>query len=594
MTTASSPSNWLNSTHPSGIKERGLWPLFFMEYCQLLNNCISAVAPGITALPNMPKYLAAIVILLTLLLPACGRGPITSQADVIIVGAGIAGLAAALEAADKGAEVIVLDANSVGGGHAVKAGGLAMVDTALQRDKGIKDSPELATQELLAWGEDANPEWVKRYAEDSGTEVYDWLVKLGVEFKLILPTPESSIPRFHFTKGTAVHVVLPMLREALKQPNIRFLWSINADALLLAEDRVIGIQARNLRTGGTFQLYGGSIVLATGGFQSNIDLVTSHWREPRSSPGRLLIGSGQFANGSGYLLAAEAGAQLQRMDRQETFVNGIPDPRDATNTRGLTVTNRQAMLISEEGNRFVDEALPSKDIEKAVFAQVQQKFWMVFDTDGAKKLGVRGAAWLNTNSVRDEIINNPALIVTAANPEELAAKLGITHTSLLNSLQTYNTSARKLISNPPLYALQLHPLTRKSMGGPAINKNAQVLSMTEEVIPGLYAAGELTGVAGINGSYGGSGTFLGPSVYIGRIAGAAAAADSSFPTGELEVISTEKSALDLDGYWHYKVAHDVVYANQLDCDSCHKQTPMAEVASNQQLLTRLQTCLNCH
>ena len=81
----------------------------------------------------------------------------------------------------------------------------------------------------------------------------------------------------------------------------------------------------------------------------------------------------------------EAGAQLQRMDHQETFVNGIPDPRDATNTRGLTVTNRNAMLISEEGNRFVDEALPSKDIEKAVFAQVQQKFWMVFDTDGAKK-----------------------------------------------------------------------------------------------------------------------------------------------------------------------------------------------------------------
>ncbi|MDG1461953.1 MAG: FAD-dependent oxidoreductase, partial [Gammaproteobacteria bacterium] len=187
------------------------------------------------------------VFLIALGLSGCGKKPVASEADVIVVGAGIAGLSAAIEAADNGAQVIVLDANSVGGGHAVKAGGLAMIDTQLQRSKGIKDSPKQAIADILAWGEDANQEWVERYAQDSSSEVYDWLVKLGVEFMLVLPTPESHVARFHFTKGTAVHVVLPMLHEALGRSNIVFLWQTGADALLSHEGRIIGVQVKNLR-----------------------------------------------------------------------------------------------------------------------------------------------------------------------------------------------------------------------------------------------------------------------------------------------------------------------------------------------------------
>jgi len=544
----------------------------------------------------MRKLLVALLALLTILLSACGRGPVTSQADVIIVGAGIAGLSAALEAADQGAEVIVVDANSVGGGHAVRAGGFALVNTALQRNKGINDSAALATQELLDWGEDADAGWVQRYARDSGTQVYDWLVAMGVEFKMILPTPESSVPRFHFTKGTAVHVVVPMLREALSRPNIRFLWNIAADELLLTEGRVVGIHAGNTRTGSSFQLYGGSVVLATGGFQSNSLMVNQHWRTERSRPGRLLIGSGQFATGNGYELAAAAGAKLQRMDRQVTFVNGIPDPRDTSRRRGLTVSNRQAILVNESGNRFVDETLPSKALEQAVFTQVQTSYWMVFDDSGARKLGVRGAAWLTTDSVRSEIIENPELVQTAATIDELAERLNVAPENLQRSIDNYNRSTRKPLSSPPYYALQLYPLTRKSLGGPAISDTAQVLNSDSEVIKGLYAAGELTGVAGINGSYGGSGTFLGPSVYLGRIAGKAAAVNSSFPLNDPDpnISNTPRLNLEIDGYWHYKVAHETVRTRQLDCETCHNNTPMAEVGSSKAMLTRLSTCETCH
>ena len=89
-----------------------------------------------------------------------------TDADVIVVGAGIAGLAAALEAESHGARVLVIEANSMAGGHAVKAGGFALVDTPLQRAKGYRDSPDIAYRDLMAWGEDADPWWVRYYADN--------------------------------------------------------------------------------------------------------------------------------------------------------------------------------------------------------------------------------------------------------------------------------------------------------------------------------------------------------------------------------------------------------------------------------------------
>ena len=159
------------------------------------------------------------------LLGSCTQTPVTRDADVIVVGAGIAGLSAALEAADNGARVLLLEVNSVGGGHAVKAGGFALVDTALQRSRGIQDSPQLAVADWIAYGVDPDPLWTNRYAEASSEKVYDWLTEHGVEFRMLLPTPQDSVPRFHFTRGAAVNAVVPLLRSMLYDPNITFRWN---------------------------------------------------------------------------------------------------------------------------------------------------------------------------------------------------------------------------------------------------------------------------------------------------------------------------------------------------------------------------------
>jgi len=155
--------------------------------------------------------------------PGCGA-PASSagDADVIVVGGGIAGIAAALEAESHGARVLVVEANSMPGGHAVRAGGFALVDTPLQRAKGYRDSPDIAFRDMMAWGEDADPWWVRHYVDNAREQVHDWLVGMGVKFVVVLDTPEDTVPRFHFTAGGAVNAVVPMIRAALKRERITF------------------------------------------------------------------------------------------------------------------------------------------------------------------------------------------------------------------------------------------------------------------------------------------------------------------------------------------------------------------------------------
>ena len=101
--------------------------------------------------------------------------------DIVVIGAGIAGLTTALESARGGANVAVVDIASVFGGHAVVSeGGLSLVDTPLQHRLGVKDSPDLAYHDVTHWGEDANSAWVRLYVDRSRHDIFDWLVDLGV------------------------------------------------------------------------------------------------------------------------------------------------------------------------------------------------------------------------------------------------------------------------------------------------------------------------------------------------------------------------------------------------------------------------------
>ena len=225
------------------------------------------------------------------------------DAEAIVVGAGPSGLAAAVEMGRAGVNVLVLDMNSVMGGHAVMAGGFAIVDTPLQARLGHEDSAELAMSDWLEWTEDGDPEWTRFYAERSRKLIYDWLGDMNVEFVRVAGGWENSVPRFHFTPRGAVDVVRALFREALSMPNVDFEWNENVDSLLVEEGRVAGVVTRNLRSGVERELTGSHVVLATGGFAGNLERVLANWRTDLPRPDRLLIGASIHARGEGLDLA---------------------------------------------------------------------------------------------------------------------------------------------------------------------------------------------------------------------------------------------------------------------------------------------------
>ncbi len=578
------------------------------------------------------------VTVIALLLAACQ--PLDSSrhdADVIVVGAGIAGLAAALEAEHYGARVLLIDANSVPGGHAVKAGGLALVDTPLQRARGWQDSPDLAFRDLMAWGEDADPWWVRHYVDNSRTEVHDWLVALGVKFAVVIDTPEDSVPRFHFARGTAVHVVTPMLQAVLRSPRIELVLNTEVTGIIRRDGQMDGVRTRRTRGGGKRLYRAPAVIITTGGYQNDLAQVRDSWRSDLPAPARLLSGAGEFARGSGLKLAEPFGAALTRLDDQVTFVDGLPDPRDGSGTRGLQVQNPVAMWVDATGRRFTNEAAPSKVTDLAVLQLAPATHWLVFDAEGEKRLQVRGAAWLNRQSIEREILGNETLVKRTDTVPELAAAAGLPVAALLDTVERFNrfveqgadtdfgrvgpgsaAAAPLAIRKPPYYAVQLYPMSRKSLGGLAVDQHTQVLGGAGQALRGLFAAGEVTGVAGINGSHGGSGTFLGPSVLMGRMAGRSAvalalgeqalkqpAAAAVLPASTDDATSrpAKPRAVDLAallareraGYWHFAVSHTLVTERGLACDGCHQSAwPIGAAISREQRLVQLDSCTTCH
>jgi predicted oxidoreductase len=569
--------------------------------------------------------------LLAVLLAACEAQQPATDAEVIVIGAGIAGISAALEAESQGVRVLVVEMNSVPGGHAVKAGGFALIDTPLQRARGFRDSPEIAYRDLIAWGEDADPGWVRFYAEQARVQVHDWLAGMGVKFAMVLDTPEDTVPRFHFTRGAAVNAIVPMLREAHRRAHIGFAWNTEATEIVREESGIAGVRTRNTRNGTTRLYRAPAVIIATGGFESDLALVRRSWTTSLPPPDRLLIGSGEYARGSGLQLASTLGARLTRLDHQVIFANGLPDPRDPAGERGLLTQNPAAIWVDATGRRFTNEAAATKVTDRAVLRSTPATHWLIFDAVGVKPLTIRGAAWLSATTIKKEIMENPVLVKRGDSIADLAAAAGLPVDALADTIARYNRfiergidtdfgriapgtgPAPQQIRTPPFYAIQLYPMTRKSMGGLAIDREARVLDTEGKAIDGLFACGEVTGVAGINGSFGGSGTFLGPSVLIGRVAGRSAVASlpdlgrrdeaqssPSTPAAQpalppdadsLATMIAQKRA----GYWHFGVSHALVLERKEQCASCHKGAwPPGPAASSEQRLVQLDACTRCH
>ena len=583
---------------------------------------------------------------LSIELAAQGSATNSPPRDLIIVGAGISGLCAALEAALSGASVTVIDAWSVFGGHAVMSSGMVcFVDTPEQQVSHVQDSPELACRDFLRFGEDASSQWVRSYAKNSRREVYDWLGRLGVTHWELYPQviPGNSLRRQHVAQGRGVGLVSPIYWECLRYPNLSWLWNTKVTGLLVESGRVSGVRTIDQRTGGTNELRATCVLLATGGFESNLELVRANW--PRYFPGlststRVLLGSGINALGSGLDIAGKADASLTRLDHQLFYSTGLVDPRDPTGRRGLHAYNRFSIWVNAQGNRFVYDGQPDPKLQlPAVLHQTPSTYWAVFDAATRPEFFVSGSDWNDTNVVQREIFANPRLtpwIKQADSLVALARAAGLPVTNLLATVRHWNeiveggsdvdfhrfdpsSSERPpKLDTPPFYAVQFFPLARKSLGGLAVDLSCRVLDKLGHPIPGLYAAGELTGVGGINGQAALEGTMLGPSIWMGRVAAKHVIATNKRPLQPLPARTepetptqpTEPDAETLrawrevlrqlisqprPGYLHFEKAHTVVLERNDSCTRCHRESlPLTLTAEQLDRCTLTQACSYCH
>jgi fumarate reductase flavoprotein subunit len=530
-------------------------------------------------------------------------------AALVIAGAGIAGLAAAEQASRAGQRVVLVDRHSQPGGHSIMASGVMIVNSPLQQGRGIKDSADLLVRDALAWGEDPNIEWVRHYGERSRKEIWEWFTQHGVVYDGVGGGQGNSVPRFHSPRGAVASMVLALYKELLPRPNVE--WTLNTDVtgVIVEHGRVTGLEVKNLRSGEPALIHGEKILISTGGFQNNPDLVRRFWPGHLSKPERFLLGSGPDSVGSGMDLVKQAGGRVGRLDRQWNYVPGIPLADDPSGQRGLLVRSGAGILVNQQGKRFTNESGGMRENVKVFLEQKPARAWLVFDSEGIDSMLIVHPVY-EAAAARQKALSAPGVVLKAGSLVELARLAGVDADGLQHTLRRYNAGVRegkdefgrtplKAIEQGPFHAVPVYPLARKSLGGIQVDMRCRVLSENGKPIEGLYAAGEAAGFGGIHGRSSLEGDFIGMAILMGRIVGREAAANND-DAGESttcqgchdigELISAKRP-----GYGHFENSHRLVLDGKLSCVQCHAGMLPFDMESHKMNRTAMSSrCANCH
>jgi fumarate reductase flavoprotein subunit len=451
------------------------------------------------------------------------------EADVVVVGAGLAGHFAAIEAARAGAECLLLEKqDDVGGSTALSEGFFALCQTDEQRAAGVDDSPELLLEDLWAIsGHHADQALLSAYVDEQRA-MYSWLTAHGVTFSQPMLSGGQSVPRSHRTDPAAL---LAVLGEQARQLGVATLRPARALRLRRNTPRgtVVGCAAliRNREVEVTARR---GVVLATGGFSLSSELLDVF--APRQHDALPIGGAGNV--GDGLRMAWELGADLRDMG----FIKGTfgTHPRGTT-TRShalLLAFYKGAVVVNTAGRRFIDESLSYKDIGDACLLQPDRLGVQVFDATTAERCNT-GIPLFDLGEPRRR-----GLLIQSDSLDELAGASGVDQAGLEATVERYNADVRAHgkdtafgraglvngvgelteICTPPFYAYPSTTTLLATYCGLRITADAQVVNVWGELIPGLYAAGEVTG--GFHGAAYMTGSALGKAAAFGRIAGRSA------------------------------------------------------------------------
>ena len=490
---------------------------------------------------------------------------VSYDADVVVIGAGGAGMTAAMTAADAGQKVVILESQAMVGGNSARAtGGMNAAKTVYQDENefdqaagvektlataaekyadnetitalaktvseqwaayqanptGYFDSVELMELDTMIGGKGINdPELVETLCANSADAI-DWLDEHGITLHNVSSFGGASVKRIHRpvnAEGKTVSVgsyMIPLLQENCEKAGVKMMLDTTATEILTdANGAAVGVKATGA-SGETVTVNAKAVVLATGGFGANLDMVVKYKPELKG----FMTTNAPGIQGQGIEMAQAIGAATVDMDQIQIH------PTVEANTAALITEGLRgdgAILINEEGQRFIDEVGTRDVVSAAEIAQTGSYSWLVVDQ-----------AMADASSVIQGYIKK-GYTVTGATYEELGKAMGVDAAAFAETMEKWNgyveakndpdfgrTSFANPLNTAPYYAVKVTAGVHHTMGGLKINANTEVLNEKGEVIPGLFAAGEVTG--GVHGANRLGGNAVADFTVFGRIAGAAA------------------------------------------------------------------------
>ncbi|MBI2832737.1 MAG: FAD-dependent oxidoreductase [Chloroflexi bacterium] len=462
--------------------------------------------------------------------------------DVVVIGAGLAGLSAAIEAKDAGADVILLEKmSSVTSSHSTRnVGNVAGAGSKMQAAAGIQDSPELWREDLLAQGEPRlMPLRLLDILINSGASHVDWLQDMGVPFSYLCKRSPDSLPRGHIIEGDARPIGIA-LSQRLQERGVKILLETRALELYrLADNHVAGVKAESKEKTINFKAKK-AVILSAGDYSASKELKA---RFTSAQENIIAETAGNPGNtGDGFRMAWALGADSTCLDdvgdTRELFM--FPDQPRGTGISEYLI-DAGAIIVNKDGKRFQNESATVGG--KIVYKQPGQVAFVIFDTRIATTDVVPEGAptgrgpWICTCRYLDDWRKFPGAVKEANTIEELAEKLGVNPSGLAETVKKYNrcADARKDadfgrtyfgpgIRKPPFIGLGPgRPMVFTCNGTLMVNEKHRVLDVFGRVIPGLYAAGDM----GKSGKIVGHGTRLAWACVSGRRSGKFAAAETT-------------------------------------------------------------------
>ena len=517
--------------------------------------------------------------------PEAAAAPENASADVVVVGGGGAGLAAAIAAGQQNKSVIIVEKNGEVGGDTLVCGAIYNTpDEALQKKvtmgDAVKRTIETALAEASKNGEHAalqaqvrsqwnaykssgrtdlfdSKEWFALQTWNGGDKVgnlnlvkvlcynaYDglgWIDDLGMSFSDVISQGAGSLwQRTHTSMmkmGTGF--ISTYVENIAKMNNITVMVETTGKSLVKDGDRVTGVVCAD-RNGNEFTLSAkDGVILATGGFAANGAMVQKYNTSGKWQDLSKVATTNRFScsQGDGIEMAVAAGASLTDMEQlQLLYLGNLKDgqltkypPRDVNGTD-------QIIFINKEGKRFTNEGGRRDNICLAVFAQPDKIFYMLESGDGDKYKDIKDPDWRSADGFTFDYLESNGYIYKGDTLEELAGKLGMNVATLQATIDTFNASVdsgrdefgRTLYSTKltkgPWVATPRQACVHHTMGGVTIDTNCRVIGTNGKVIPGLYAAGEITG--GIHGANRLGGNAVVDTVVFGKLAGDTVIADA--------------------------------------------------------------------